>query len=48
MLWSRFSHGVHGVRFPPNFGYMGWKQLKQAKQLTSRKCSKDAGVPLTR
>src|SRR5207248_427857 len=45
MLWSPFSHGVHGVPFPPNFGYMGWKQ---AKQLTSRKCSKDAGFPLTR
>jgi hypothetical protein len=51
MLWSRFSHGVHGVRFPPNFGYMGWKRLKQAKQakqLTAGKCSKDAGFPLTR
>jgi hypothetical protein len=41
-------HGVHGVRFSPNFTYMGWKGLKQAKQLTSGKCSKDAGFPLTR
>jgi hypothetical protein len=48
MLWSRFSHGVHGVRFASNFGYMGWKQLKQAKQLTTGKYSKDAGFPLTR
>jgi hypothetical protein len=42
------SHGVHGVRFNPNFTYMGWTGLKQAKQLTSGKYSKDAGLPLTR
>jgi hypothetical protein len=42
------SHGVHGVHFPSNFRYMGWKQLKQAKQLTAGKYSKNAGFPLTR
>ena len=48
MLWSRFSYGVHGVRFASSFRYMGWKRLKQATQLTVGKYSKDAGFPLTR
>ncbi len=39
------SHGLHGVRFDQNFRYMGWKWLKQAKQLTAGKCSKHTGFP---
>jgi hypothetical protein len=41
------SLGVHGVHFPPDFGYMGWKWLKVAKQLTTGKCSKYAGLART-
>jgi hypothetical protein len=48
----RTSSGCTSLRFPvdkpPEFGYMGWRQLTQATRLTVRKDRKIKGFQLTR
>jgi hypothetical protein len=45
---SHGVHGVHGVHFGPDFRYIPWKRLKQARQLTTRKCIRYKGFQLAR
>jgi len=53
MLWVAVACGGFWavwltVHLPPENEYIPWKQLQQAKRLTVRKDSKEAGFPLTR